>query len=92
MYYESNFSDENSCYDVVEIEDLVSGDKLARCGSTIPSDITTKSNQVRISFTSDFSDAGNRKPTGFRLTYSTISSKDRTIYLLNFLTVQMNTI
>ncbi|XP_046844772.1 complement C1s-A subcomponent-like [Xenia sp. Carnegie-2017] len=69
-----NEEDENSCYDVVEIEDLISGDKLARCGSTIPSDITTKGNQVRISFTSDFSDAGNRKPTGFRLTYSTISN------------------
>ena len=66
--------DENSCYDYVEIHDLVTNDKTSHCGNKLPADITSKSNRVQISFVSDFSDAGELKPTGFRLTYRTITN------------------
>ena len=45
------------------------------CGTKIPDDFTSKSNKLQISFVSDFSDAGQVKPTGFRFTYKTITSK-----------------
>ncbi|XP_028395052.1 tolloid-like protein 1 isoform X2 [Dendronephthya gigantea] len=66
--------DENSCYDYLEIKDLVTNDKTMHCGTKIPEDITSKSNRVQISFVSDFSDAGELKPTGFQLTYRTITN------------------
>lgn len=67
--------DENSCYDYVEIKDLVTGDKSMYCGTKLPQDITSKGHRVQISFVSDFSDPGELKPTGFRLTYRTKTSK-----------------
>ena len=69
------FLDENECYDYVEMKDLVTNDKTSYCGNKLPADFTSKSNRVQISFVSDFSDAGEIKPTGFRFTYRTVTSK-----------------
>jgi hypothetical protein len=59
----------------VEIKDLLTNDKTEYCGNKLPEDFTSQSNQIQISFTSDFSDAGELKPTGFRFTYRAIASK-----------------
>ena len=50
------------------------------CGTKIPADFTSKSNKIQISFVSDFSDAGEHRPTGFRFTYRTITSKTYTCF------------
>lgn len=70
--------DENACYDSVEIKDLLTNDKTEYCGNKLPEDFTSQSNQIQISFTSDFSDAGELKPTGFRFTYRAIANIQRT--------------